>query len=292
MKRLLLVLSLVGISIFSQGVCQRVVAELISVRLEGTANGRSWGHFAPDESFSGYFTYDSEKYSPPSGQSPKGNYDALSLSFSIGNNSWSLLACKTGRIDIFHSTDHDQLSVGASNKYWFDNTDKLEGPFLDGMIYGLSIVHTDPTHALLLASGIPHTDYTQLRFPTDPSNLNGKSIYWGFSIDSDNVDPPDNNAEGNGTILVAGPATPLDLTKHLINTVVCLELPKNIENSYMANLKKVPSFLETGKTTPSINQLNAFIHKVQQDIAHWKISEDIGNDLINLASQLIAKIQS
>jgi hypothetical protein len=70
-----------------------------------------------------------------------------------------------------------------------------------------------------------------------------------------------------------------------------MNLAKNVENSYMANLKKVCTFVESGQNTPAINQLNAFIQKVQQDISPWNISSGNGNALIQMANALIVKIQ-
>ena len=82
------------------------------------------------------------------------------------------------------------------------------------------------------------------------------------------------------------------MTTDLIQTVVDRELPKNVENSYLANIEKVCSFVVSGKMTPAINQLDAFIHKVQQDIGHEDIDAPTGNNLIRMATELIAIIQS
>jgi len=82
-----------------------------------------------------------------------------------------------------------------------------------------------------------------------------------------------------------------DLTLPLTNSITSLRLAKNVENSYMANLKKVYPFVEAGQKTSAINQLNAFIHKVQQDIRHGNISSSDGGDLIEWANLLISIIQ-
>lgn len=286
MKRLLLVLSLVVALIFSQGVCQRSIAELISVHFDGTVNTLSGEPFTKGDLFSGYFTYDSVQQS----QNGKyGKYDALSLGFSIGDYSWSLLTCKKGRIAIFHNSGFDQLAVAAGNYYNWDSF--LDGPFIEGMKYIFNFTLNDNTHKLFSALEPNHTNDTVLGFPEDPSFLEGSDIYWGFGS---NVDQEFGGtwAEGFGKIIAAGPATPSELAKHLINTVICLMLPKNVENSYMANLKKVPTFINTGKNIAAINQLTAFIKKVQQDIGHGYINGADGNNLIIMANQLIGKIQA
>ena len=59
----------------------------------------------------------------------------------------------------------------------------------------------------------------------------------------------------------------------------------------MANLKKVKPFIEQGKITPAINQLRAFIRKVEHDIAHGDIDPDDGTMLIDMANELIALLQ-
>jgi hypothetical protein len=73
----------------------------------------------------------------------------------------------------------------------------------------------------------------------------------------------------------------------LENTVASLDLPKAVENSYDANLKKVGTFIEIGKLNATINNLQAFIHKVEIDIAKGKITAADGNALIAMATDII-----
>jgi hypothetical protein len=86
--------------------------------------------------------------------------------------------------------------------------------------------------------------------------------------------------------------TPCGLASQIIQSVLSLNLSRSVENSYMANLKKVCRFVEEGKTTPAINQLEAFINKVRTDITKGNISEVAGNNLINMAINLINIIKS
>jgi len=85
--------------------------------------------------------------------------------------------------------------------------------------------------------------------------------------------------------------TPSELADLLIETVLSLDLPRHVENSYLANLKKVKPFIEAGKITPAINQLNAFVKKVEHDMAHGDISADNGTMLIEMATELIALLK-
>jgi hypothetical protein len=100
------------------------------------------------------------------------------------------------------------------------------------------------------------------------------------------------NAKGTMAVAIAvNVPPPCELANQIINLVVSLNLAKNVENSYLANLKKVCIFVESGKKIPAIEQLDAFIQKVQQDISHGKINASDGNNLINMANALILKIQ-
>lgn len=83
--------------------------------------------------------------------------------------------------------------------------------------------------------------------------------------------------------LLLTPTSACELANQLINTVISMNLAKNVENSYMANLKKVCTFVASGEITPAINQLNAFIQKVQQDSSYGNISAGNGNSLIQMA---------
>jgi hypothetical protein len=54
----------------------------------------------------------------------------------------------------------------------------------------------------------------------------------------------------------------------------------------MANIKKLQDFIAKGQFTPAINQLNAFIGKVQEDISKGNIGASDGTTLINMATNL------
>jgi hypothetical protein len=82
--------------------------------------------------------------------------------------------------------------------------------------------------------------------------------------------------------------SPVELANKLMNTILSLTLAGPVENSYMANLKKVSQFLETGKTIPAVNQLNAFIQKIKADIRQGKIDPEDGNYLITQANLIIS----
>jgi hypothetical protein len=107
---------------------------------------------------------------------------------------------------------------------------------------------------------------------------------------TDNGSPPMTD-QLDVVITVGDMYTPCELADQIIQTVLILNLSKSVENSYMANLKKVCRFVEEGKITPAINQLNAFINKVRTDITKGNINQTGGNNLIDMATNLMGIIK-
>lgn len=87
-------------------------------------------------------------------------------------------------------------------------------------------------------------------------------------------------------------ATPAEQAAALVATVLDLDIPNNLENSYLANLFKVEGFIENGQITPAINQLNAFINKVNQDYNKGKLSQSDRDNLVSAAQQLIDSLSN
>ena len=92
-------------------------------------------------------------------------------------------------------------------------------------------------------------------------------------------------------ITVGDNPTPTEQADNISTTVVNYDFPTNVENSYLANLKKVATFIEQGKIQPAINQLNAFISKVNADYANGIISQEEHDNLIALAQALLNDLQ-
>lgn len=92
-------------------------------------------------------------------------------------------------------------------------------------------------------------------------------------------------------ITVGDDPTPTEQAENLNTTVINYNLPTNTENSYLANLKKVGIFINEGKVQPAINQLNAFISKVESDYTAGTITATTRNNLINLAQALLSDLQ-
>lgn len=92
-------------------------------------------------------------------------------------------------------------------------------------------------------------------------------------------------------ITVGDDPTPAEQADNLVTSVINYDFPTHIENSYIANLKKVTIFIQDGKVQAAINQLNAFKTKVQEDYTAGDISLTERNALIALANALLADLQ-
>ena len=79
------------------------------------------------------------------------------------------------------------------------------------------------------------------------------------------------------------------LKKMLANFIIIYDI--TLLNALLANLKKVGIFIQDGKIDAAINQLNAFISKVTTDYTRGIISQAVRDDLIGLASALLADLQ-
>jgi hypothetical protein len=94
------------------------------------------------------------------------------------------------------------------------------------------------------------------------------------------------------SITVGNVPTPTEQAGNLIDVVINHNFSTAIENSYLANLRKVPKFIEDGKISAAINQLNAFIQKVTDDAAQGKITEEVKTELIGFANDLIDSLSN
>ncbi len=131
-------------------------------------------------------------------------------------------------------------------------------------------------------------DATTQTFSWTPDFTQEGNYTVNFYASDDGI--PNLSTNAQVLITVGDVPTALELADTLVDIVTSgdLELPQEVENSYMANLKKLQIFLEGSKVTPAVNQLEAFIHKIEQDMAHATISTEEGGILIALANDLIA----
>lgn len=96
-----------------------------------------------------------------------------------------------------------------------------------------------------------------------------------------------------GVIISVSDISPDDMADEIIDTLVNdLVLTDPIVNNYMAHLKKVKGFIQDGKITPAIKQLEAFQKNVHTDINNGDISEENGLMFIAMAQDILDKIST
>lgn len=109
-----------------------------------------------------------------------------------------------------------------------------------------------------------------------------------FEVTDDGV--PSQSASVNVIISVEDNPTPYERSNALVANVINLNLPNNIFNSYLANLNKIAPFIQNGQIQPAINQLQAFINKVNNDYSKGYISLQVKNDLVSKANTIISDL--
>jgi hypothetical protein len=123
-----------------------------------------------------------------------------------------------------------------------------------------------------------------------------------FAGETTSLSSSDMNNDGNNDLVISsighlgiwvilqadtGEQTPVEQAAALVIDVLDLDVPNNLENSYLANLFKVEGFVESGQITPAINQLTTFISKVNQDYSQNKLTIQERDNLVAAAQQLI-----
>lgn len=170
---------------------------------------------------------------------------------------------------VFSPVGNKSVNEGQALTFAIDATD----PDIDTLVYSASN----------LPAGAGFDPDTQTFNWTPNYSQSGNYMIMFYVTDNGN---PNMTTQMEVSISVGVPA-PCEIINHLISTIIDLALPSNVENSYFANLKKVCPFISDNKFTPAINQLNAFINKVNQDINQSIISQVNGDNLIAMANAVI-----
>ena len=98
---------------------------------------------------------------------------------------------------------------------------------------------------------------------------------------------PAETSEMGVPITVGNTPNPTQVTDDLIDDIENSGLSHNIINSYLANLKKVNTFIEKGKIKPAVNQLFAFMCKVEEDLVTGDIDQVTGDDYLFRATEIV-----
>ena len=167
---------------------------------------------------------------------------------------------------------------------------KLSGQVVYDVIeFVLSVTDPDGDEIVsLYAEGLPvgaFFDETTGAFSWRPDgNQAGVYIVSFFAVDNG---VPTKTGRLDVIITVGEVESPTDLTETIIEDILADDLPVEVENAYLANLKKVVEMFEEGRVTPALNQLEAFIHKVEVDVDHGSITPAQGDLYIMMAQDVI-----
>jgi len=176
---------------------------------------------------------------------------------------------KTNRAPIFDPVGTKQVKAGQEVSFYVQAND----PDGDDLTYS----------AAALPPGAVFSPATRLFAWTPGSNQVG--IYSITFYASDGA------LTGETTVVISVSQPSIsELLGKIIKKVLDLNLSKSVENSYMANLKKVDTFLADGQKTPAINQLNAFIGKVKQDMSKGLIKAADGAELVSMTTELLGML--
>jgi len=154
--------------------------------------------------------------------------------------------------------------------------------------FTVSAIDPDSDSFSLAASNLPQgaTFDPQTGLFTWTPSLSQEGIYT-VTFTATDTGTPSEAGVIDVVVTVGDNPTPVEQSEDIIEDVIDLGLPTNSENSYMANLQKVAGFIEQGKIQAAINQLNAFINKVNQDYTQNILTEAQRDDLVDAAEDLI-----
>ena len=161
---------------------------------------------------------------------------------------------------------------------------------LEGERVAFSVSATDPDDDLVLInpSSLPvgsSFDSTTGLF-TWLTNLSNAGVYTITFTATDNGNPSKSLSQ-DVVITVIDKPTPAEQINNLLVYVNSLNIQTSVINSYIANLKKVNQFIIDGKITPALNQLTAFINKVNQDYSQNIITLQQKNNMVSSAEKIM-----
>lgn len=167
----------------------------------------------------------------------------------------------------------------------------------DTISFIVSATDPDAQAVTITANDVPEgATFTGGAFTWTPS-LSQSGIYTVLFTATDNGEPAA-QATIEVIITVQDKLTPpeeekdvYELLAELIAAVEGYDFLKAVEQSYMANLRKVESFLNGARYTPSENQIYAFIKKLGQDLKKKTITQEQYDDLLAKADAVLDAIK-
>jgi hypothetical protein len=116
-------------------------------------------------------------------------------------------------------------------------------------------------------------------------NFLQEGTYTVTFVAEDNWQPPESSSIGV-PITVGNIPNPIVLAENLVSAVTNSGLPNNLVNKYLANLKKIGEFIADGKITPAVNNLFAFMCKVEEDLAKGLISQTLAESFLFQSNEI------
>ena len=117
----------------------------------------------------------------------------------------------------------------------------------------------------------------------DTITVGNAPVFVAFDPANDDMYVANSNSN---TISVVSTATPAQATQNLINTINGMSLPVGVRTSLRAPLSQSITLLGAGKSIPVCNLLNAFISKVNDDLAAGLLTSSQANQLIQQANAI------
>lgn len=164
----------------------------------------------------------------------------------------------------------------------------------DTLTFNVSATDPDGDAVTLSAQGLPagaSLDPVTGIFSWTPGYPTA-GVYTPTFIATDNGTPQAAASSMDVVITVGSNPTPTEQSQALVDTTVSIVASTSQENAYLANLNKVGPLIEQGKTQPAINQINAFIQKVNQDYVHGKLTVAQRDALLAPAQALLAALSA
>ncbi len=162
----------------------------------------------------------------------------------------------------------------------------------ENLTFTVSAVDSDGDAVTLSAVGLPSGatfNPTTGEFSWTPEYpLAG--VYTPTFIATDNGTPVATSSI-DVVITVGSNPTPTEQTETLIDIVVDLNVPTNVENQYLQNLNKANQYIESGRIDKAISELNKFIAKVNNDYNQALITLTERDYLVSTAQNIINNLQ-
>ncbi len=161
----------------------------------------------------------------------------------------------------------------------------------DSVTFSVSATDPDNNTVTLSASNLPDgATWSGTAFSWNTDRFDAGTYVVTFIATDDGT--PAESASLDVVITVGDNPTPTEQAEDLIEDIITLDIPQNVENSYLANLQKVEQFILEGKITAALNQLQAFKNKVNQDYSQGILTQAERDELIAAANQLISDLSN